>query len=89
MSTTETTALPVNRPTITAATNTHNGVFGDLYANAGSERSYFGYHESVLKSGIQKYARRAKSKRAYGVWPKWICLVCWNGMEPALNDIFT
>jgi len=63
----------------------HHRVFGDLYARYRVEKSFFGYDPSVLKSGIQKYARRAEVQR--GLW----CLVEmdlfslleWNG--PALN----
>ena len=46
-----------------------NNVFGDLYGKYRSEQSYFGYNPSVLKSGIQKYARRAEVNK--GLW----CLV--------------
>ena len=78
------TALSVNRSSHTA-TNTHNYLFGDLYARYRVERSYFGYDPSVLKSGFQKYARRAEVEK--GLW----CLVEmdlfslleWNGA--ALN----
>ena len=78
------TALSVNRNSHTA-TNTHNYLFGDLYARYRVERSYFGYDPSVLKSGFQKYARRAEVNK--GLW----CLVEmdlfslleWNGA--ALN----
>ncbi|MFN2127473.1 MAG: hypothetical protein ACK2TU_06400, partial [Anaerolineales bacterium] len=59
---------------------------GDLYAGYRVEKSYFGYDPSVLKSGIQKYARRAEVDK--GLW----CLVEmdlfslleWNGA--ALNE---
>jgi hypothetical protein len=44
-------------------------VFGDLYAKYRFEKSFFGYDPSVLKSGIQKYARRAEVEK--GLW----CLV--------------
>ena len=37
-----------------------SGLIGDLYAKYKSERSFFGYTPHVLKSGIQKYGRRAK-----------------------------
>ena len=40
--------------------------FGNLYAKYRSEQSYFGYNPSVLKSGIQKYARRAEVNK--GLW---------------------
>jgi hypothetical protein len=46
-----------------------NHVIGDLYARYRVERSFHGYHPSVLKSGIQKYARR--SVLVKGLW----CLV--------------
>jgi hypothetical protein len=49
--------------------NTHNRVFGDLYAKYRFEKSFFGYHPSIIKSGIQKYARRAEVQK--GLW----CLV--------------
>jgi hypothetical protein len=49
--------------------SSHHCVFGDLYAKYRSERSFFGYAPSVLKSGIQKYARRAEVDK--GLW----CLV--------------
>ena len=49
--------------------SSHHCVFGDLYAKYRSEKSYFGYDPSVLKSGIQKYARRAEVEK--GLW----CLV--------------
>jgi len=41
----------------------------DLYARYRAERSYFGYDPSVLKSGLQKYARRAELDK--GLW----CLI--------------
>jgi hypothetical protein len=44
-------------------------VFGDLYARYRLEKSFFGYDPSVLKSGIQKYGRRAEVQK--GLW----CLV--------------
>jgi hypothetical protein len=47
----------------------YNPVFGNLYAKYRCEQSYFGYNPSVLKSGIQKYARRAEVNK--GLW----CLV--------------
>ena len=47
----------------------HNYLFGDLYARYRVEKSYFGYDPSVLKSGFQKYARRAEVDK--GLW----CLV--------------
>ena len=63
----------------------HRCVFGDLYARYRLEKSFFGIHPSVLKSGIQKYARREEVEK--GLW----CLVEmdlfslleWNGA--ALN----
>jgi hypothetical protein len=65
--------------------SSHHRVFGSLYHLYRSEKSFFGYDPSVLKSGIQKYARRAEVKK--GLW----CLVEmdlfslleWNGA--ALN----
>ena len=42
---------------------------GNLYHRYRSEKSFFGYNPSVLKSGIQKYARRAEIQK--GLW----CLV--------------
>ena len=60
--------------------------YGDLFAKYRSERSFFGYTPHVLKSGIQKYGRRAEIEK--GRW----CLVEmdlfsmleWNGA--ALNE---
>ncbi len=49
--------------------NPHRLVLGDLYTKYRCEKSYFGYDLSVLKSGIQKYARRAEVKK--GLW----CLI--------------
>jgi hypothetical protein len=43
----------------------HHGL-GDLYAKYRLEKSFFGYDPAVLKSGIQKYARRAEVKK--GLW---------------------
>lgn len=34
--------------------------FGELYANYRVPKSFFGHSASVLKSGIQKYGRRAE-----------------------------
>jgi len=53
--------------------SSHHCVFGDLYAKYRSEKSFFGYDPSVLKSGIQKYARRAEIEAEIekGMW----CLV--------------
>ena len=42
---------------------------GELYIKYRLEKSFFGYDPSVLKSGIQKYARRAEVTK--GLW----CLV--------------
>lgn len=61
-------------------------MINNLYAKYRSEKSYFGYDPAVLKSGIQKYGRRAEIEK--GLW----CLVEmdsfsmleWNGT--ALND---
>ena len=39
---------------------------GDLSHKFRSERSFFGYNPSVLKSGIQKYARRSEIQK--GLW---------------------
>lgn len=47
----------------------YNGVFGNLYTRYRLEKSFFGYNISVLKSAIQKYARRAEVNK--GLW----CLV--------------
>ena len=63
----------------------HHPVFGDLYARRRVDKSFFGFDPSILKSGIQKYARRAEVEK--GLW----CLVEmdlfslleWNGA--ALN----
>ena len=49
--------------------SSHHYVFGDLYARYRKEKSFFGYDPSVLKSGMQKYARRAEVEK--GLW----CLV--------------
>ena len=63
----------------------HKGVFGDLYARYRLEKSFFGYHPSVLKSGIQKYARRDEVDK--GRWclieMDFFSLLEWNGA--ALN----
>ena len=45
---------------------------GDLYARFRVEKSFHGYPLSVLKSGIQKYARRGETEK--GLW----CLVEWD-----------
>ena len=63
----------------------HDYLIGNLYHGYRSERSFFGYNPNVLKSGIQKYARRLEIQK--GLW----CLVEmdlfslleWNG--EALN----
>jgi hypothetical protein len=47
----------------------HACVLGDLYARYRLEKSFFGYDPSVLKSGMQKYARRTKVEK--GLW----CLI--------------
>ena len=47
----------------------HPGALGELCARYRCEKSFFGYNPSVLKSGIQKYARRAEVQK--GLW----CLV--------------
>lgn len=47
----------------------HPGAFGELCARYRCEKSIFGYNPSVLKSGIQKYARRAEVQK--GLW----CLI--------------
>ena len=55
---------------ISQFSNFGNGrVLGDLYLKFRSEKSFFGYNPSVLKSGMQKYARRAEVDK--GLW----CLV--------------
>jgi len=46
-----------------------SNVLGELCMKFRSEKSFHGYHPSILKSGVQKYARRAKVKN--GMW----CLV--------------
>jgi hypothetical protein len=63
----------------------NGSLFGDLYVKHRSNKSFFGYTTLILRSGIQKYARRADV--AKGLW----CLVEmdlfslleWNGA--ALN----
>ena len=59
----------------------HKGVFGDLYARYRLEKSFFGYDPSVLKSGIQKYARRDEVDK--GRWclieMDLFSLLEWNG----------
>ena len=60
--------------------------FGGLYARYRSEKSFYGYDPHVLKSGLQKYGRRAEVEK--GLW----CLVEmdlfslleWDG--PALHE---
>jgi hypothetical protein len=49
--------------------SSQNYILGDLYARYRVEKSFFGYDPSILKSGIQKYARRAEVEK--GLW----CLV--------------
>jgi hypothetical protein len=49
--------------------SSHGSVLGDLYLRYRLEKSFFGYDPSVLKSGMQKYARRAEVTK--GLW----CLV--------------
>jgi len=49
--------------------SSYDYVLGDLYARYRLEKSFFGYDPSVLKSGIQKYARRAEVGK--GLW----CLI--------------
>ena len=43
-----------------------SGIIGNLHAKYKSERSFFGYTPHVLKSGIQKYGRRADVDK--GLW---------------------
>ena len=43
-----------------------NRVLGELYTKFRSEKSFFGHNPGVLKSGIQKYARRAEVEK--GLW---------------------
>jgi len=43
--------------------SSHHCVFGDLYARYRLEKSFYGYDPSVLKNGLQKYARRAEVKK--------------------------
>lgn len=47
----------------------HQHLFGDLYVRYRAEKSFWGYDPSVLKSGVQKYARRAELDK--GLW----CLI--------------
>ena len=47
-------------------TGPNNYLFGELYAKYRKEQSFWGYDPSVLKSGIQKYARRAEVDK--GLW---------------------
>ena len=47
----------------------HDRSFGALRHGFSCARSFFGYHPRVLKSGIQKYARRAEVQK--GLW----CLI--------------
>ena len=65
--------------------SSHHCVFGDLYARYRVEKSFFGYDPSVLKSGIQKYGRRAEVEK--GLWclieMDLFSLLEWNGA--ALN----
>jgi hypothetical protein len=62
-----------------------DSVTGALYHGWRSARSFFGYHPSVLKSGIQKYARRADVQK--GLWclmeMDLFSLLEWDG--PALD----
>jgi|GEM_PF-4099280 len=68
-----------------SGTRVPHALFGNLYVKGRARNSYFDYHPSVLKSGMQKYARRNEIKK--GLW----CLVEmdlfslfeWNG--PVLN----
>ena len=84
MKTNTTQGLSVKTYSCSAGGSQHY-LFGDLYVRYRVEKSYFGYYPSVLKSGIQKYGRRAEVEK--GLW----CLVEmdsfslleWNG--PALN----
>ena len=52
-----------------STSSSRNYLFGDLYARYRLDKSFFGYDPSVLKSGIQKYARRDEVDK--GLW----CLV--------------
>ena len=59
-------------PVKTATSNTaplHHPTFGNLRTKYRKEKSFWGYDPSVLKSGIQKYARRAEVEK--GLW----CLI--------------
>jgi len=71
--------------TICSTGGTNRCLYGDLYARYRLEKSFFGYDPSVLKSGIQKYARRAEVER--GLWclieMDLFSLLEWNGA--ALN----
>ena len=61
---------PVNwRANTVNCGSAHPGALGELCARYRCEKSFFGYNPSVLKSGIQKYARRAEIQK--GLW----CLV--------------
>ena len=59
----------------------HKCAFGNLYAKRRLEKSFFGYHTSVLKSGVQKYARRGELEK--GLWclieMDLFSLLEWNG----------
>ena len=52
-----------------STTSSRNYLYGDLYARYRLEKSFFGYDPSVLKSGVQKYARRDEVDK--GLW----CLI--------------
>ena len=62
-----------------------NCIAGNLYARYRLEKSFFGYDPSVLKSGVQKYARRDEVDK--GLWCllelDLFSLLEWNGA--ALN----
>ena len=46
--------------------NLKDTLLGELFVKHNNETSFFGYHPSVLKSGIQKYGRRSEVEK--GLW---------------------
>jgi hypothetical protein len=80
------TNTPQPSATITSSnTPTPLSPFGNLYVKRRLEKSYFDYHPSALKSGIQKYARRDEVEK--GLWclieMDLFSLLEWDG--PVLN----
>ena len=59
----------------------HDYLIGNLNHRYQSEKSFFGYHPSVLKSGMQKYARRAEVQKGLRclVEMDLFSLLEWNG----------